>query len=268
MELVNMNLAELKLEKERLTKRVEEGRDKLAKCNAIHEKELYDILPDAPTDDDEHNDYKFVVKHVEATQLATGISYSNINKFWIGKSTCKYTADVSIKIIDFKFEITVEKQDNDETKILDITCHFENVESSYLQEIIPWVKDFATKKEYSALMAAFSVYGHAATTRTKILKKCESKKYVTIEHTEHDGGLIALIHSPKSITEPLASITWKTIFNEKSRGIEHSFSVNVIDEDFGTKNRSLFQDLCKRGLKKEELETIWSDLCGEIKEYK
>lgn len=68
------------------------------------------ILPDALTNDDEHNDDKFVVRHVEATQLATGISYSNISKTWITKNTCKYTADVSIKIIDFKFEITVEQQ--------------------------------------------------------------------------------------------------------------------------------------------------------------
>lgn len=43
-------------------------------------------------------------------------------------------------------------------------------------------------------------------------------------------GFIAFIHSPKSITKPLAKIDWQIVFNDKTRALDHNFTIDIIEK--------------------------------------
>ncbi|KAK0077486.1 hypothetical protein PV325_003912 [Microctonus aethiopoides] len=202
------------------------------------------------------------------TQNLVGFTYNNINKKWIRDNVWLYNTDVSMKSLNFNLDLTVD-QKNDTNEIIDIMCHFEEVDSSLLQEIYPWVLSSSRAKNFSSLMSAFSEYNEKCVVRKKILSKLVNNKFVTVNKcTKEEGGLIIYIHSPKSLEKFYAEYLWKLKMNLITKSIDHSFTIKCLDQDFMDAHPNLIGDFCKPGLKRDKLENLWNDLCLAIDQYK
>ncbi|KAK0167972.1 hypothetical protein PV327_001818 [Microctonus hyperodae] len=209
-----------------------------------------------------------VAELIKLTQNAVGFMYNNINKKWIKDSIWLYNVDVSMKSLNFNLDLTVDQKD-DNNEIIDIMCHFnEGIDSSLFQEIYPWVLSTTKDKNFSFLMSAFSEYNEKYILRKKILFKLVNKKFVTIKKcTEEEGGLIIYIHSPKSLEKYYAEYLWKLKMNLITKSIDHCFTIDCLDQDFVDANQNVIEDFCKRGLKRDQLEKLWNDLCFAIDQY-
>ncbi|XP_063976818.1 uncharacterized protein LOC135162370 [Diachasmimorpha longicaudata] len=264
-------LNELRAKKDELIKKVLKMRDELERKNNqktvilgddIRERLSKDAFPIA-LPKDSNDEEKFIVRLVDATQQATGIFFQNVDKKWLRDNVWNYTSKVVMKILKFNLELTVDLKDGEDNEILDITCRFVKVVDCHLQEITPWVTEFTRAKKMTYLMSAFSEYNDQSIVRQKILDKLKSQKFITIDK-HGTGGYVIHIHCPTSSRKQYADFLWTTEFNHKTRAIDHCFKIDGIDSDFVKENQELLEDFCQKGLKKEDLEALWSELCTAV----
>ncbi|XP_034936577.1 uncharacterized protein [Chelonus insularis] len=204
-----------------------------------------------------------------ATRQITGIVFKDVNKKWLKDHIWLYEMTVVLKVIQFQMFLTINKKNLKENEILDIKCTLSNIEQCYLNELTPWIDTLTKLKNFTHLMSAFSEYNDQNIFRMKILNKLESKKIVTIkESTEEGGGLIAYVHDSHASKKIYVKFNWRLQLNPQTTSIDHIFDIDGIDNEFVTANEEIFKNFCKRGLKKNELEKLWYDLCVAINEYK
>ncbi|XP_015109970.1 uncharacterized protein LOC107036492 [Diachasma alloeum] len=271
-------LKQLRAKKDELIKRVLQLRDKLEqkKNSGNKQKKVLlgddirerlsrepppEALPKASNDEE-----RFIVRLVDATQQATGISFQNVDKKWLRDNVWNYTSKVIMKVLKFNLDLTVDLKDGVDNEILDITCRFVKVVDCHLQEITPWVAEFTRAKKMTYLMSAFSEYNDQCIVRQKILDKLNPQKFITVDKCG-TGGYTIHIHSPASSKKQYVNFLWTTEFNPKTRAIDHCFKIDGIEGDFVQENQELLEDFCKKGLRKEELETLWSELCTAVNAY-
>ncbi|XP_011301343.1 uncharacterized protein [Fopius arisanus] len=271
-------LQKLREKKDELIKRVLELRDTFQQNSSLNRHKKLNLdddirerlsnespqkdLPKKSSDED-----RFIVRLVDATQQATGITFQDVDKKWLRDNVWHYTSKVIMKVLKFNLDLTVDLKDGVDNEILDITCRFVKVVDCHLQEITPWVTEFTKVKKMTYLMSAFSEYNDQCIVRQKILDKLNQQEFITIEKCG-TGGYTIYIHSPSSATRQYVNFLWTTVLNQKTRTIDHSFVIDAIDDEFIKGNQDLLEDFCKKGLKKDELESLWGDLCTAVNTYK
>ncbi|KAI4485901.1 hypothetical protein M0804_006390 [Polistes exclamans] len=209
-------------------------------------------------------------KICKISQRITGIKFKNSTKNWINDKIYKYTTSVDSKTINFYLELTVDLKNNPDFEIVDITCHFLNLQSCYLTEITSWVQSFSKLKNLSFLMSGISDYSYCNRFRHKVITSLKENNYANIYEREYEGGGILLdIKSPKNPNHIYLKYLWTLNYVERTCRIDHHFIITATDfgVEFVEENTPLIKKFCKLNLKKQDLIELWAELCSAIEIY-
>jgi len=190
-----------------------------------------------------------------------------VERNWVHDEIYCYDVIVVTKTFQFSLQLMVNVQDKGKFQVEDINCHYLNMEQCYIEEVEPWTLRFTRDKNLSHLIAAVAEYNDLSIERGKILRNLQSKKYASMEKCNvNGGGIFVYVYPPWGNDEVLFKFQWCTKFVDKTWRIEHIFSIDPVqaDEEFIEDNRDVLRGFCKIGLRKNELEKLWSDLCTAI----
>ncbi|XP_076752674.1 uncharacterized protein LOC143424490 [Xylocopa sonorina] len=203
----------------------------------------------------------------QITRKITGISYENIEKKWLHGNTYKYIANLITNALNANIELTVKIESEEKFEVSDITCHFVNVKKCYIIEIKPWVQIITRMKNFTFLTSAISEYNEKSIVRQKLLDSLKCGKYAYYEEcVVENGGFYVHLHSPKNTKYIYLTFQWSVLFSERTWQIGHYFIVNPTENGlmFAQRNESLLQKFDKKNATREELHSLWSELCSAL----
>ncbi|XP_015173643.1 PREDICTED: uncharacterized protein LOC107064954 [Polistes dominula] len=209
-------------------------------------------------------------KMCKLSKRITGIKFHNSTKNWINNRIYKYTTNVDTKSINFYLELTVDLKNDPDFEIIDITCHFLNLQTCYLSEITPWVQSFSKSKNLSFLMSGISDYSYCNHLRQKVITSLKETNYADVyEHEEEGGGILLDIKSPKNPDHIYIKYLWLLNYVDRTCRVDHHFIITATEfgDEFVEENTSLIKKFCKLNLKKQDMIELWSQLCIAIDSY-
>ncbi|XP_066598116.1 uncharacterized protein [Prorops nasuta] len=239
--------------------------------NSIDESYISDLLIEDQKNllECPYSSNKHKKKLVEISSIVNGIEFNDVDKQWVKDNIYKYEAIVVLTHIKFFIELLIDKEES-AFQVLDITCHFVQLDNKYIQEVTPWTELLTKQKNFSLFMSAVSDYNEWSALRSKILNDGKTKNYVTILNTCEKGGGISinmhLSHNSKLI---YLKLNWVLQFVEKKLKIENFFTITSTKEGAGfvEEYKELLKNICCKVLKRNELLRLWSNLYSSMNQY-